>query len=53
MTVPAIGETYYLSGEVALPAITAAANTPQAYGDTETQAMSVLRKVEQTLKCRG
>lgn len=54
VTVPATGETLYLSGEVASLANTAApAGTPQAYGDTEAQTISVMRKIEQTLARRG
>lgn len=54
VTVPATGETLYLSGEVAsLPGGAAHPDAPQAYGDTEAQTMTVFRKIEQTLARRG
>lgn len=54
VTVPGAAETLYLSGEVPSVVNTAApVNTPEAYGDTEAQTLSVMHKIEQTLARRG
>jgi len=49
------GDTLYLSGQMASPvtAADAAKGTPAVYGDTETQAESVLTKIEALLKTQG
>jgi enamine deaminase RidA (YjgF/YER057c/UK114 family) len=49
------GDTLYLSGQMASPvtAADAAKGTPATYGDTETQATSVLTKIEALLKTQG
>ncbi|WP_158786141.1 Rid family hydrolase [Granulicella sp. L46] len=49
------GDTLYLSGQMASPvtAEDAAKGTPAVFGDTETQATSVLTKIEALLKTQG
>jgi enamine deaminase RidA (YjgF/YER057c/UK114 family) len=49
------GDTLYLSGQMASPvtAADAAKGTAAVYGDTETQATSVLTKIEALLKTQG
>ena len=49
------GDTLYLSGQMASPvtAADAAKGTAAAYGDTQTQAESVLGKIEALLKTQG
>ncbi|MET0268336.1 MAG: RidA family protein [Duganella sp.] len=54
VTVPAGAETIYLSG--VLPDVADAAapkGTPAAYGDTQTQTLSVLRKLQAALAAEG
>ncbi|HEX7819096.1 MAG TPA: RidA family protein [Sphingobium sp.] len=53
VTVPA-GSTYlYLSGQVPAADPAKPTGTPDAYGDTQTQATSVFRKIETLLKGQG
>ena len=49
------GDTLYLSGQMASPVIPAdaAKGTAAVFGDTETQATSVLTKIEALLKTQG
>jgi len=49
------GDTLYLSGQMASPVISAdaAKGTAAVFGDTETQATSVLTKIEALLKAQG
>lgn len=49
------GDTLYLAGQMANPATLAdaAKGTPAVYGDTQTQTMSVLTKIENILKTQG
>ncbi len=49
------GDTLYLSGQMASPVTPADATkgTPAVYGDTQTQAESVLTKIEALLKTQG
>lgn len=49
------GDTLYLSGQMAsaVTAADAAKGTPAIYGDTQTQAESVLGKIEALLKTQG
>ena len=49
------GDTLYVSGEMADPATPAdaAKGTPAVYGNTETQTMSVLAKIQYILKTQG
>ena len=49
------GDTLYLSGQMASPVTVAdaAKGTAAVYGDTETQAVSVLTKIEALLKTQG
>ena len=49
------GDTLYLSGQMASPvtAADAAKGTPAVFGDTQTQAESVLTKIEALLKTQG
>ena len=49
------GDTLYLSGQMASPVTVAdaAKGTAAVYGDTETQAVSVLAKIEALLKTQG
>lgn len=49
------GDTLYLSGQLASPVTPAdaAKATAAVYGDTETQAMSTLTKIQATLKNEG
>ena len=49
------GDTLYLSGQMASPVTAAdvAKGTAAVYGDTETQAVSVLTKIEALLKTQG
>ena len=49
------GDTLYLSGQMASPVISAdaAKGTAAVFGDTETQATSVLTKIEALLKTQG
>ena len=44
------GNTFYLSGQLASPA---SPGTPPVYGDTKTQALSSLKKIEAALKGQG
>jgi enamine deaminase RidA (YjgF/YER057c/UK114 family) len=50
-----VGDTLYLSGQMASPvtAADAAKGTAAVYGNTETQATSVLTKIEALLKTQG
>ncbi len=50
-----VGDTLYLSGQLASPVspADAAKGTAAVYGDTETQTMSTLTKIEATLKNEG
>lgn len=50
-----IGETLYLSGQLASPVTPAdpAKGTPAVYGDTKTQALSALNKIQALLKEQG
>jgi len=49
------GDTLYLSGQLASPVTPAdeAKGTAAVYGDTKTQALSVLNKIQATLKAQG
>jgi enamine deaminase RidA (YjgF/YER057c/UK114 family) len=49
------GDTLYVAGQMALPATPAdaAKGTPAVYGDTKTQTLSVLSKIQSTLKEQG
>jgi enamine deaminase RidA (YjgF/YER057c/UK114 family) len=49
------GDTLYLSGQLASPvtAADAAKGTPAVYGDTRTQALSALSKIQALLKEQG
>jgi enamine deaminase RidA (YjgF/YER057c/UK114 family) len=49
------GDTLYLSGQLASPMTPAdpAKGTPAVYGDTQTQAMSALMKIQALLKEQG
>jgi enamine deaminase RidA (YjgF/YER057c/UK114 family) len=49
------GDTLYLSGQLASPVTPAdaAKETPAAYGDTKTQALSALSKIQALLKEQG
>lgn len=49
------GDTLYLSGQLASPVTPAdpAKGTPAVYGDTKTQAMSALNKIQALLKEQG
>ncbi|HEY0997841.1 MAG TPA: RidA family protein [Gemmatimonadaceae bacterium] len=58
VTVPAGATTLYLSGQVAAPLdpalrTPAAERTPADFGDTRTQTVSVLRKIQGILEARG
>ena len=46
------GDIYYLSGQLPSP-VTPAEGTPADYGDTKTQAASVLAKIDAQLKAQG
>ena len=50
-----VGDTLYLSGQMASPVTPAdpARGTPAVYGDTETQAMSALTKIQNLLRQQG
>ena len=50
-----VGDTLYLSGQLASPATPAdpVKGTPAVYGDTEAQTMSTLTKIQATLKTEG
>lgn len=50
-----VGDTLYLSGQLASPvtAADAAKGTAAVYGDTEAQTMSTLTKIEASLKSEG
>jgi enamine deaminase RidA (YjgF/YER057c/UK114 family) len=50
-----VGDTLYLSGQLASPVTPAdaAKGTAAVYGDTEAQTMSTLTKIEATLKSEG
>jgi enamine deaminase RidA (YjgF/YER057c/UK114 family) len=50
-----VGDTLYLSGQLASPVspADAAKGTAAAYGDTEAQTMSTLTKIEAALKSEG
>jgi enamine deaminase RidA (YjgF/YER057c/UK114 family) len=50
-----VGDTLYLSGQLASPVIPAdaAKGTAAIYGDTEAQTMSTLTKIEASLKSEG
>ena len=49
------GDTFYLSGQLATPITPAdaAKGTPAVYGDTKTQALSILTKIQGLLKAQG
>ena len=49
------GDTLYLSGQLASPvtAADAAKGTPAVYGDTKTQALSALNKIQGLLQAQG
>jgi enamine deaminase RidA (YjgF/YER057c/UK114 family) len=49
------GDTLYLSGQLASPVTPAdaAKGTPAAYGDTKTQALSALNKIQGLLQAQG
>src|ERR1700680_2501188 len=49
------GDTLYLSGQLASPVTPAdaAKGTPAVYGDTKTQALSALNKIQTLLKEQG
>jgi enamine deaminase RidA (YjgF/YER057c/UK114 family) len=49
------GDTLYVSGQMASPAtpVDAAKGTPAVYGDTKTQTLSVLTKIQGVLKEQG
>ncbi|TRW14559.1 RidA family protein [Glacieibacterium frigidum] len=53
VTVPAGAETLHLSGQVAAPIDPAKTATLADFGDTRTQTISVLRKIEAALVARG
>ena len=54
VTVPAGAKTLYISGQLAAVADPAApAGTKAAYGDTKTQSLSVLKKIDDVLKAHG
>ena len=54
VTVPAGASTTYFSGTLADPADPKAAKgSPEFWGDTKTQALSVLKKMEANLKAEG
>ena len=50
-----VGDTYYLSGQLASPVTPAdtSKGTPADYGDTKTQAASVFAKIQSALKDQG
>jgi enamine deaminase RidA (YjgF/YER057c/UK114 family) len=50
-----VGNTYYLSGQLASPVTPAdaAKGTPAEYGDTRTQSLSALTKIQAALKDQG
>jgi enamine deaminase RidA (YjgF/YER057c/UK114 family) len=50
-----VGDTLYLSGQLAAPATPAdaAKGTPAIYGDTEAQTQSTLTKIQAALKAEG
>jgi enamine deaminase RidA (YjgF/YER057c/UK114 family) len=50
-----VGNTYYLSGQLASPVTPAdpAKGTPAVYGDTKAQSLSALNKIETALKEQG
>jgi enamine deaminase RidA (YjgF/YER057c/UK114 family) len=50
--VPAGADTMYVSG-MTPPATSAAGVTPAVYGDTETQTIGVLKRIEDALKAKG
>ena len=50
--VPAGAEMMYVSG-MTPPATSAAGVTPAVYGDTETQTIGVLKRIEDALKLKG
>lgn len=47
------GDTLYLSGQLADPVTPAAGSTPAAYGDTKTQSLSALNKIQKLLQSQG
>jgi enamine deaminase RidA (YjgF/YER057c/UK114 family) len=54
VNIPASKQLFLTSGIVASPAdTTAAAGTPARYGDTYTQSLSALKKIEDILKLAG
>ncbi len=50
-----VGDTYYLSGQLASPVTPEdkAKGTPAVYGDTKTQAASVFAKIQKALQDQG
>ncbi len=47
------GDTLYLSGQLADPVTPAAGATPASYGDTKTQSLSALNKIQKLLQAQG
>lgn len=47
------GDTLYLAGQMASPVTPAAQGKPAVYGDTKTQTLSVLTKIQSLLKDQG
>jgi 2-iminobutanoate/2-iminopropanoate deaminase len=53
VTLPPGVETLMISGQVPSPITPGVTQGPEAFGDTETQAISVFRKIETVLEDRG
>ncbi len=47
------GDTLYLSGQLADPVTPASGPTPATYGDTKTQSLSALNKIQKLLQSQG
>ena len=47
------GDTLYLSGQLADPVTPASGATPATYGDTKTQSLSALNKIQKLLQSQG
>ena len=47
------GDTLYLSGQLADPVTPASGATPATYGDTKTQSLSALLKIQKLLQSQG
>ena len=47
------GDTLYLSGQLADPVTPASGTTPATYGDTKTQSLSALNKIQKLLQSQG